>query len=299
MVSNEQRAVVSPIALSALFAVAMLATQCWGQEAKKTFYADDPLLTEPAPRTVKGIRTRHVDEVYDFLYNSLRVPRLKGKTAQSKLRRALDANTLGDVPDNAWYTKRHFFKRMSIEDLRRGPGNTAPPSPTGRWRVVSAKSDGVTPGFVIEDEQNNRYLLKLDSPDYPELASAADIIGSKFFYALGYNTPENYIVRFEREKLVVSDGAFWRDSSGINRSITQHVLDDLLKDQPTGPDGSYRALASRWIAGKLVGPFTYDGMSVAPSEGAKMAAPGGATVPLVDGADRVRGFYEMRTMVVV
>ena len=87
--------------------------------------------------------------------------------------------------------------------------------------MVSAKSDGVTPGFVIEDEQRNRYMLKLDSPDYPELASAADIIGSKFFYALGYNTPENYIVRFHRRKLVVSDGAFWRDSSGVKRPITQ------------------------------------------------------------------------------
>ncbi len=37
MVSNEQRAVVSPIALSALFAVAMLATQSWGQEPEKKF----------------------------------------------------------------------------------------------------------------------------------------------------------------------------------------------------------------------------------------------------------------------
>ena len=260
MVSNEQRAVVSPIGLSALFAVAMLATQSWGQEAEKKFYADDPLLTEPAPHPVKSIRTRHVDEVYDFLYNSFAVPHLKGKAVHGKPRRALDANTLGDAPDSPWYTKRHFFKRMSIEDLKRGPGNSTPPSPSGRWRVVSAKSDGLTPGFVIEDEENNRYLLKLDPPDYPELASAADIIGSKFFYALGYNTPENYIVRFQREKLVVSNGAFWRDSSGIKRHITQRALDELLKGQPTGPDGSYRALASRWIAGKLVGPFTYDGL---------------------------------------
>ncbi len=125
--------------------------------------------------------------------------------------------------------------------------------------MVSAKSDGVTPGFVIEDEQDNRYLLKLDSPEYPELASAADMIGSKFFYALGYNTPENYIVRFHREKLVVSDGAFWRDSSGVKRPITRPRARRLLKAQPTGPDGSYRALASRWIAGKLLGPFTYEG----------------------------------------
>ena len=28
------------------------------------------------------------------------------------------------------------------------------------------------------------------------MASAADVISSKFLYALGYNVPENYIVRF-------------------------------------------------------------------------------------------------------
>lgn len=259
MVSNEQRAVVSPIALSSLFAFAMLATQGWGQEPEKKFYADDPLLTEPAPRPVKSIRARHVDELYDFLYNSLAVPRLTERAAESNPRRALDANTLGDVPGSAWYTKRHFFRRMSIEDLKRGPGNTTPPSASGQWRVVSAKSDGVTPGFVIEDEQDNRYMLKLDPPKYPELASAADMIGSKFFYALGYNTPENYIVRFYREQLEVSDGASWRDSSGVKRPITDRVLNELLKGQPTEPDGSYRALASRWITGKLLGPFSYDG----------------------------------------
>ncbi|MBC8166974.1 MAG: hypothetical protein H7Y20_14035 [Bryobacteraceae bacterium] len=259
MVSNEQRALVSPLARSVLIAVAILATQSLGQGSEKKFYADDPLLAEPAPRPVKSITTRHVNEAYDFLYNSLAVPRFRSGSAQGSPDRALDANTLGDVPDNAWYTKRHFFRRMSIEDLKRGPGNSTQPSPTGLWRVVSAKSDGVTPGFVIEDKQKNRYLLKLDSPEYPELSSATDMIGSKFFYALGYNTPENYIVRFHREKLEVSEGAFWRDPSGVKRPITERVLNELLKHQRTGPDGSYRALASRWIAGKLLGPFTYDG----------------------------------------
>jgi hypothetical protein len=283
MVSHEQRTIASRVVLSTAFAVALLATPSWGQGSEKKYYTDDPLLQEPPPRPVNEVKPRKLNETYDFLYNSLVVPGREQKPLHGSRRAAVDANdkwwfysdtgsvqriqrpardvnTLGDVPNGSWYTNRHFHRRMSIEELKCGPGNSTPPNPNGRWRVVSAKSDGATPGFVIEDAHKNRYVLKLDSPDYPELASAADIIGSKFFYALGYNTPENYIVRFDRRKLVVSDGAVWQDSSGIKRPITQRVLDDLLKAQPTGPDGTYRALASRWIAGKLVGPFLYEGM---------------------------------------
>ena len=62
--------------------------------------------------------------------------------------------------------------------------------------MTSAKRDGVTPGFVIEDQQKNKYLLKFDPPDHPEVASAVDVIGSKVFYALGYYAHKNYIVHF-------------------------------------------------------------------------------------------------------
>jgi hypothetical protein len=61
----------------------------------------------------------------------------------------------------------------------------------------------VTPGFLIEDSAGAKYLLKFDPPAYPELASGADVVVSKFFYALGYHVPENYIVRFDRDRLIV------------------------------------------------------------------------------------------------
>ena len=54
-------------------------------------------------------------------------------------------------------------------------------------------------------------MLKLDPPQHPELCSAADVIGSKFFYALGYHTPENYVVSFRRENLAIANGVQYRD----------------------------------------------------------------------------------------
>ena len=76
---------------------------------------------------------RQVDDIYDFLENSYVTPSREGKTIKRGAQPALDVNTLGEVPDNAWYTNRHAFRRMSIADLQRGPGNTHAAEP--RWRV--------------------------------------------------------------------------------------------------------------------------------------------------------------------
>src|SRR5262249_4939328 len=95
--------------------------------------------------------------------------------------------------------------------------------------------------------------------DFPEMASAADVISSKFFYALGYNTPENYVVHFRYETLRLGDGVKWRDASGRKHPLTQHALVEMLKAQPKDSKGSQRALASRCVSGELVGPFNYKG----------------------------------------
>jgi len=250
MVSRKKQLVIT---------LAALALPAFAQQPSKDFYPDDPLWREPAPRPVKQVEKREVDDLYDFLLNSLVLPRREEKIVRHGSVKALDVNTLGEVPDSAWYTNRQRECRMTLEELKRGPGNRTPPSATGPWHVISAKTDGVMPGFLIEDERKNRYMLKFDPPDYPELASAADVIGSKAFYALGYNTPENYIVHFRLENIEISDGVMYRDGSGKKHPLTARVLDELLKQQPKGPDGKYRAMASRFIEGKLKGPFNYEG----------------------------------------
>lgn len=263
MVSHEQRTAIARSVIGASVALALLAIPSLGQTAveagARKFYPDDPLLREPPPHPVKKVARRNVDDLYDFLTNSFVTPRREGKRARQGPHPALDVNTLGNVPDSAWYTNRHYYHRMSIEDLKRGPGNSTPPA-SGTWRVISAKTNGVTPGFVIQDKHKNRYVLKLDPPQYPEMASAADVIGSKAFYALGYNTPENYIVHFRREDLEIAPGVAWRDASGKKHPLTGRILEKLLQPQPKGPDGTWRGMASRFIEGELAGPFSYRAM---------------------------------------
>ncbi len=227
---------------------------------KRKFLSDDPLWKEPKPRPVTKVKTIEIDNLYDFVEQSIVVPHQEKKGVKRTGKpAALNTNTLGEVPDSEWYTNRHVPQRMTVEELVRGPGNANPPDPNGNWRVMSAKTDGVTPGFTVEDTRGNRYLLKFDPPDYPELASAPDVIGSKFYYAFGYNTPENYIAYFRREQLALSDRSSWRDKLGKKRVLTPEVVDRLLAGQPKDGQGRYRALASRWIAGKVAGPFEFEG----------------------------------------
>jgi hypothetical protein len=244
MVQIQQRFLI--VCAAALPALALLAVPC---QAKK-FFDDDPLLKDPAPVAVSTAEPRKISDIYDFLYQSF------GKYPQEGP--SLAVNTLGEVPDSAWYTNRHVSRRMSVAELVRGPGGHRPPDSSGKWRIISAKTDGVTPGFMIEDATGARYLLKLDPPRNPELASAADVIGSKFFYALGYNTPENYIVRFRRDQLEFDAGAKFR-IHGRERPLTNYSLERMFQGQAVDGEGRYRALASRLIEGKLLGQFRYYG----------------------------------------
>jgi hypothetical protein len=231
----------------------------WAAPLKKKFLDDDPLWVEPKPRAVRTVKTTNIDTLYDFIEGSFVVPRHEKKQQQRQRMSAQNVNTLGEVPDSEWYTNRHALRRMTTEQLAIGPGAANPPDPSGRWHVISAKTDGVTPGFRIEDAHHNQYLLKFDPPEYPELASAADVIGSKIYYALGYNTPENYIAYFRRDQLTVSDSSSWRDRLGKKHLLTPKLIDQWLLEQPKDRNGCYRAMASRLIAGEPVGPFKFEG----------------------------------------
>jgi hypothetical protein len=220
--------------------------------AAQKFYPDDPLAREPAPMPVAKPLNRPINEYFDFFLNTFGDPGDSRKHAPAP---SQAINTLGEVPDSAWYTNR----RLSIEEMVRGPGASRPPATDKPWSVLSGKNEGITPGLVVRDSAGRRYFLKFDPMSNPEMASAADIIGSKFFYALGYNTPENYIVSFTREQLVVDPKSKFRNPSGRDRSMKPSDIDAVLHRVPRDKEGRYRALASLGLDGEVLGPFRYFG----------------------------------------
>ena len=110
--------------------------------------------------------------LYDFIYNSF-VREVPTNTPGEGI------NTLGEVLDSEWFTNRHGRRRLSIAELKRGPGDGEPPRPP--YVVVGAKLDGITPGFRMRDSKGTLYFIKPDPFHNPEMATAADVIGSRFF----------------------------------------------------------------------------------------------------------------------
>lgn len=222
------------------------------------FYSDDPLLREPAPRDASGAVQRKIGDYYDFVKQTFHQP---GEPARkgSEVIRARDVNTLGEPMDGAWYMRRHYYERMSIEELVRGAGNENAPAADGKWKIVKAKSEGVTPGLEFVDAKGRRYVLKFDPPNHPDLATAPDVISSKFFYALGYHTPENYIVHFTPDQLELGKDISFTGPDGKARSMEKNDLSGLLAAVPKDKDGRWRGLASLYLPGKPLGAFKYYG----------------------------------------
>lgn len=236
--------------------IPLLALSFSSDLAARKFYDDDPIRSDPPPLPVGKVKARELSAAYDFLQNTFSTP--GEKQNKKKPIYAQGINTLGEAPDSAWFRNRNKAA-MTVEEASRGPAQGNAPATDGPWKILAAKTEGVTPGFRIEDSHGRRYVLKFDPPDYPELATAADVIGSKFFYALGYNTPENYIVRFMRSQLTVTPQTTLRDNQGRKRLMTDADVDKVLKYLRKDPAGRYRGMASLFIKGEVAGPFLFYG----------------------------------------
>ena len=194
----------------------------------QTFYPDDPVWKEPPPRDARDVKKRKLNPLVDFYKNT--VYKKGERNSRDRVYPSQGANTLGELPDSTWFTNRHDrTHRISPEALRVGPNHTGAPSMDAPWTIVSAKAEGVTPGFQIEDAKSRKYFLKFDPISNPEMATAADVICAKFLHAIGYNVPENYIVYFKPEQLQIKPGLKFDDRSGRTRSMRPRDVSELLR----------------------------------------------------------------------
>src|SRR5262249_10028923 len=107
---------------------------------------------------------------------------------------------------STWWQPRVGFREITVAEMLAAAG--ADSGPAGRsWTVTKAKTQGVTPGFQIKDQNGHRFIVKFDRPAFPELTTSLDVVGSCLLWAAGYNVPRNTIVFFRREDLGVDSSA--------------------------------------------------------------------------------------------
>ena len=240
--------------LAALAAAGLLAVTSSAQQPK--FFPDDPLLVDD-DRLDVPVEPVSIDlsDMFD------RFAHIFADLGDAEATEALNVNTLDEVPDSSWFTNRHGAERLSIAALRRGPDTGDGPDMSTPWRIFRSKIGGVTPGFQIIDGRGDRYIIKFDPVGIPELSSAAEIIGTKLFHAIGYHTPENYIVLVDPEAgLAIEPDTVMEDEFGDESPLTRSFLRRILQRLPRRPDGRARVTASKYIDGRPVGPFRYHGM---------------------------------------
>ncbi len=235
-------------------AVSIAVVALWGPPEASggpRFFDDDPIERMPPPMPADAVRERGLSDLFDFFFQSLRNHETPPTPAGA-------VNTLGEVPDSEWFVNRHGRNRMSLDELRRGPGDDQ--APTAPFRVTGAKTEGVTPGFRIRDADGRLYFVKTDPRRYPELASAADVVGTKLFHALGYHTPQNYVLLGTRGDFFVSEDSKIQGAGGQTRPMNERDLDEVIKLTPRTPDGKLRLLASLALEGRPLGPFKFEGV---------------------------------------
>ena len=232
---------------------ACLAVTAAAQHPK--FFPDDPVRIDDDQLDVEARPAEiELSDLFDRFGNILVDLGAKEPTE------AQNVNTLDEVPDSAWFTNRHGAERLSLADLRRGPNTGDGPDMGTPWRIFRSKIGGVTPGFQMIDGRGDRYIIKFDPPGSPELSSAAEIIGTKLFHAIGYHTPENYVVTVDPETgLTIEPGTMMADEFDDEVPLTPELLRRLLRRFPRLPDGRIRIAASKYLEGQLLGPFRYYG----------------------------------------
>jgi hypothetical protein len=225
-----------------------------GRSAAPRFYPDDPVWRDD-DRAFDASKAVAIEDPngFDFVVNTFTSP------GERRDVRALNVNTVDEVPDSSWFTNRIGRGAMSVADVVKGPDHLEHISLDG-WVVSGGKSTGVQPGFRMTDPSGQLYQVEVDPPSNPELASSAEIIGTAFYYAFGYSAVEVYLAEIDRATVTVSERATIRDPlNGKRRALRKSDLDQVFDNAARKADGRYRVLVSKFAPGKPLGNFRYYG----------------------------------------
>ena len=227
-------------------------------EAIEPVPGDKASIPQPAKREINVIADGFDRQVLGQIEESIDLSR-QLRNIFGKRKEAYNADDFDEVANSSWFVNRNFWKKMPLEEIIKGPDKGNGPDTSGVWTITRAKSQGFTPGFHIRDSRGDYYVIKFDPPGYLEMVIGAEIVSTKLFFAAGYHTPENYRVSFRPEIIKIGENVKILDVKGTKRLMSISDLEEILKRVEVLPDGRILAIASKYIEGKLLGPFKYEG----------------------------------------
>lgn len=239
-------------------ALSAVAVGCGG--GLRQFPLEEPLWDDPDRRPVPGPPQEYESPfAWDAADQTIFRP-VSRFFAVDPAGEAVNVNAMDEVPDSSWFTNRVGMAEVTEEALERGPCPERVLDPQeGPWTVTDAKPNGANPGFIIEDPDGRKWLLKFDGLDQPERATAADVIGSRIYWAAGYYAPCNLVVFFDRSVLRIDPEAEAENAEGEDVPMRQEHVETVLAAGVRDGDGRYRASASLFLEGKPLGPWRYQG----------------------------------------
>ena len=217
------------------------------------FFDDDPHWVEASTQDAAGVKDREIDLTIDLATNLFARP---GDDTPDV--RARNVNTVDEVPDSSWYTNRAGRRPLTAGDVSTGPDRSSGPA-AGTWTVVSAKSDGVTPGFTVRDANDVTWFLKFDPPGHRAMSTGTEVTVTKLMWALGYHVPENHVATLDPKRLTLAPDAPMHPAHGPRRAMRRGDVAALLARADRDPDGTYRVIASRALDGTPLGGIVFFG----------------------------------------
>jgi hypothetical protein len=249
---------------SGWISAALLLLLGWGCSSRELF--TPPLILPDDRRDIPAPRYRKLKDIHNTFDYSLDEQSASIfdlsfyiRAALGRPKQSLNVNAFGEVDDSSWFTNRNALTPLSPSVVARGPVTGFGLETNGPLTIINAKRTGLSPEFSIRDSLGGRYTLTFDPLGFNELCTGAEVILSRILYAAGYNVPENIIVYIDPDLLVLGADSVMEDEKGRLCLMTGEELEQLKRDIHVLPCGKVRALASKPLPGRPLGPFLYAG----------------------------------------
>jgi hypothetical protein len=173
-------------------------------------------------------------------------------------RPADDVNAFDEVPCSTWFCPRnHLEARLPPEAVAAGPPAAA--APVVPLTIRAGNEAAAEFGFDVIDAAGRHYRLKFDPPGHAGLATGAEAVAQRLFWAAGYNTPGAFVVELEVDDLPIAEGAAILHHGYQRRPFTAAALSAILANVARTPDGRIRTVAVAAPAGTAIGAFDFKG----------------------------------------